>query len=83
MDKIFDVYCKMIELLPHEPSRIWTNGDEILSSKEEIVEAIADVFDAMQDGGNVMSTGYYDPVQDERDHVVDWNTGYYYAQLAD
>lgn len=42
-------------------------------------EGIADLLETM---GFDVNTGYYDPVEDERNHEVDRNTGYYYVTIC-
>ena len=68
------------ELLDHRLHvKLWTNGDEILSKTESVIEGIADLLDSL---GYDVNTGYYDPVEDERNHEVDRNTGYYYVTIC-
>lgn len=59
--------------------KLWTNGDEILGKNEERIEGIADLFESI---GFDVRTGYYDPAEDERNHEVDRNTGYYYMTIG-
>lgn len=73
MDAIF-------ELLPKEPSNIWTDGTDILCKTESMAEAIADLFDAMF-RTPIAHTGYYDPEEDERNNEVTESTGYYYVDF--
>lgn len=84
MDDFDDLWSAILAKLPTEPPeprdriRLWTNGDEILGMSELRIEGIADLFDAL---GFVAHTGYYDPVEDNRNDQVDYNTGYYYVSL--
>lgn len=76
------VYNEMLLLLPNEPlenCEYWAAGDTIMCASENSCNALADVFDAL--GGDAC-TGYYDPVEDERNGEVDKCTGYWYVDLA-
>ena len=53
---------------------------EILSTDENEVETIANLFDQLY-GEGTMVTGYYDPVEDERNGEVDNHTGFYYVTI--
>lgn len=57
------------------------DGDEILSAEESEVEAIANLFDQLY-GEGTCNTGYYDPIEDERNGEVDAYTGLYYVSIA-
>jgi len=78
---VVELLGKLVELLPHEDARIWAHdGDEILCETEQTAETIADLFDALY-GEETVNTGYYDPVEDERNGETDCRTGYYYVQI--
>lgn len=70
----------IFQLLPNRPSRIWSDGSEILCQTESMAEAIADLFDAMY-GVPIAHTGYYDPDEDERNNEVTESTGFYYVDF--
>ncbi len=73
-------FGNILEALPTMPSAsgsIWTNGDAILCSTEDAANALADLIDALKIGDAV--TGFYDPVEDERNNEVDSFTGFYYV----
>lgn len=57
------------------------NRDEILSTEESEVEAIANLFDQLY-GEGTCNTGYYDPEEDKRNDEVDTYTGLYYVTIA-
>lgn len=57
---------------------IATNGEEILFKYDRDCERIADLLDTYVFGSRECHTGYYDPVEDERDDCVDANTGWHY-----
>lgn len=57
------------------------DGTEILSADESEIEALANFFDQLYGEGTV-NTGYYDPVEDERNNEVDAYTGLYYVTIA-
>lgn len=54
-------------------------GNEILCDSEARAEAIGDFLEAL--GFNYVRTGYYDPVEDERNGEVDDYTGWYYVDF--
>ena len=60
-----------------------TNADrtEVLSTSESEIEALANLFDQLYGEGTV-NTGYYDPIEDERNGEVDAYTGLYYVTIA-
>ncbi len=60
-------------------NKIWYEGTEILCDTEGRAEAIADFLEAL--GFNYVSTGYYDPVEDERNDDVGLYTGWYYVNF--
>ena len=83
-----NLFREIIAKLPTEPEdvldtrqivRLWTNGDEILGKNEDRIEGIANLLEAI---GFDVNTGYYDPLEDERNHEVDRNTGYYYVTIC-
>lgn len=57
------------------------DGTEILSSNENEIEILADLFDQLYGVGTV-NTGYYDPEEDKRNDEVDAYTGMYYVSIA-
>ena len=58
-----------------------SNRDEILSTEESEVEAIANLFDQLY-GEGTCNTGFYDSEEDERNGEVDAYTGLYYVTIA-
>lgn len=74
--------------LPHNPEKaLWNHGkiwsedsDEILCKDKQTATAIADLIDAIY-GESITNTGYYDPVEDERNGDVDSRTGYWYVAV--
>ena len=56
------------------------DGTEILSSNENEIEALANLFDQLYEEGTC-NTGYYDPEEDERNNEVDAYTGLYYVTI--
>ena len=51
--------------------------DEILCDTEAMAEGVADLLEAL--GFSYVRTGYYDPVEDERNGEVDDYTGWWYV----
>lgn len=66
--------------LAEDTNSFWFDGDEILCRKERQAEALADFFDDLYAYPTV-STGYYDPVVDERNGEVNDHTGWYYVTI--
>lgn len=58
-----------------------SSRDEILSTEESEVEAIANLFDQLY-GEGTCNTGYYNPEEDKRNNEVDAYTGLYYVTIA-
>ena len=54
----------------------WTDGEQILCKTEAEVDIIADFLEDL--GFDCLNTGYYDPIEDEREGCVDDHTGYWY-----
>ena len=54
----------------------WTDGEEILCKTEDQAETIANFLEDL--GFDSLNTGYYDPIEDEREGCVDDYTGYWY-----
>lgn len=61
-------------------NKFWSDGTMILSKSEEAIDALADLFDQL---GGESHTGYYDPIEDEKEGKVDQYTGYYYLEVED
>lgn len=63
---------------------VWSSGYEILCKTEAGADALADVFEtlyASQGEEILINTGYYDPVEDERNNEVDSFTGWWYVNI--
>jgi hypothetical protein len=63
---------------------IWSAGDEILCKTESADDALADMFETLyvaQGEEILINTGYYDPVEDERNNEVDGFTGWWYVNI--
>ena len=63
---------------------IWTTGNEILCKTEEVANALADMFECLYKAHGeeiIVNTGYYDPVEDERNGEVDRYTGWWYINI--
>lgn len=80
-----ELYYKMLQLLPKEPlngCEYWVAGDTIICASEKSCNALADVFDALDNYGCNACTGYFDRIEDERNGEVDRCTGYWYVDIA-
>lgn len=63
---------------------VWGVGDEILCRTESAADAIADLLESLYraDGEEALvRTGYYDPVEDERNGETDRFTGWWYVNV--
>lgn len=55
----------------------------ILNASESKIEALADLFDQLYGYGfGSATTGYYDPIEDEKNNEVDIYTGLYYLTIV-
>lgn len=77
---------KITERLRDFPEgEIWTqDGDEILCKTETAANVIADMFTTLYktQGDEInVTTGYYDPEEDEKNNEVDVRTGWYYVDV--
>lgn len=80
--RVTDLLLNLVKFLPNEDARIWAyDDDEILCETEQTAETIADLFDALY-GEQTVNTGYYDPIEDERNGETDCRTGYYYVMIC-
>ena len=64
---------------------IWSTGDEILVKTESAADAIADMLETLyktQGEEVLIYTGYYDPVEDEKNGEVDRYTGWWYVNIG-
>lgn len=77
---------KITDRLPENPEgNIWTTGDEIFCKTEEVADALADMFECLYKAHGeeiIINTGYYDPVEDERNGEVDRFTGWWYVNIG-
>lgn len=71
------IWTYLIEsLLENEENNthgFWTDGTDILCKTEEEAKSVANFLEDM--GFDSISTGYYDPDEDERNGCVDEKTG--------
>ena len=81
---IEDVFKMIFANLPNEPAKpghFWSpESGEILIDNEVRAEAVADFIEDLV-GGQIVTTGYYDPEEDERNGETDQYTGYYYVSI--
>ena len=71
-------------LRDYSEGSVWSSGYEILCRTEEGADALADMFETLyaEQGEEVLiNTGYYDPVEDERNNEVDSFTGWWYVNI--
>lgn len=63
---------------------VWSSGYEILCQTEDGASALADLFEtlyATQGEYVLVNTGYYDPIEDEKNNEVDSFTGWWYVNI--
>ena len=61
---------------------MWADGDMIYCDSEKLSDALRAIIEAAdKDDSAVVLTGYYDPVEDERDGTVDKYTGWWYVDI--
>lgn len=72
-------------LRDYSEGEIWTSdGDEILCKTESVAKTIADLFETLyktQGDDVIINTGYYDPIEDERNNETDYRTGWWYVNM--
>lgn len=79
----FEIIVKRIE--EEQNNNIWSVGDEILCKTESAANTLADMLELLyrSQGEDVLiNTGYYDPVEDERNGEVDRYTGWWYVNIG-
>ena len=93
IDKVDKIMKNIMALLPEiydkevdddfKETHFLTTPDhtEILSTSEEEIETLANFIDQLY-GEGVCNTGYYDPIEDERNGEVDAYTGMYFVSIA-
>lgn len=85
MNKIDWFYAIAERLRDYSEGDVWSSGDEILCKTEEVADALADMFESLyktQDEEILVNTGYYDPVEDERNGELDRFTGWWYVNIG-
>ena len=62
---------------------MWTDGDMILCDSKELCDTVVTILEMGDEGnGDVrVLSGYYDPVEDERDGAVNKYTGWWYVSI--
>ncbi len=71
-------------LRDYSEGNIWTDGNEILCKTESASDAIADMLETLYktQGEEIkITTGYYDPEEDKRNHEEDKYTGWWYVTI--
>lgn len=71
-------------LRDYSEGEIWSSGDEILCKTESAAEAVADMLEmlyAAQGEDISVCTGYYDPIEDERNGELDRLSGWWYVNI--
>lgn len=80
-----DWFAEIAERLrDYSEGSVWATGDEILCRTESAADAIADLIESLYraDGEEALvRTGYYDPVEDERNGETDRFTGWWYVNV--
>jgi len=72
--------CEQLPGNPRNPNDLWSDGSQLLSPNEELINQIADLFEGTY-CGLCMVTGYYDPEEDARNGDTDEFTGSYYLDI--
>lgn len=76
---VFQILANSLPREPESDSAFWYDGgDDILCRTAELADTLADWLD---DHGYCSVTGYFDPVDDEREKCVDQLTGWYYVTI--
>ena len=84
-DERFEWFALITERLrDYSDEEVWSDGTEILCRTESAAEAIADLLWQLYNsqGDEVtVTTGYYDPEEDERNGERDRYTGWWYVGI--
>lgn len=74
------------DLRDYPEGEIWSIGNEILCKTKSAADAIADMLETLyrikKREDVQVYTGYYDPVEDERNGEEDWCTGWWYVNIG-
>ena len=84
IDNIFkQIAAELPKASEREGDEFCTNDDgtEILCINEPEIDVIANLFDQLY-GESTVTTGYYDPEDDDRNNERDEYTGLYYVSIA-
>lgn len=71
-------------LRDYSDGEVWSSGDEILCKTESAAEAISDMIWQLyraQGESVTLTTGYYDPEEDQRNGQKDRFTGWWYVDI--
>lgn len=71
-------------LRDYSDGEVWSSGDEILCKTESAAEAISDMIWQLyraQGESVTLTTGYYDPEEDQRNGQEDRFTGWWYVDI--
>ena len=62
---------------------LWSDDSVILCDSKELCDTIVTILETADEGsgGIRVLSGYYDPVEDERDDAVDEYTGWWYVDI--
>lgn len=75
-----DIWAYLLESLKENEENakhgFWTDGEEILCKTEGDVNSVVNFLEDC--GFSDLTTGYYDPEEDNRNGETDCRTGYYY-----
>ena len=78
----YDVIAQ--NLRDYSDGEVWSSGDEILCKTESAAEAISDMIWQLyraQGESVTLTTGYYDPEEDQRNGQEDRFTGWWYVDI--
>ena len=78
----YDVIAQ--NLRDYSDGEVWSSGDEILCKTESAAEAISDMIWQLyraQGESVTLTTGYYDPEEDQRNGQEDKFTGWWYVDI--
>lgn len=80
-----EYFDKIYDALSHHPTENYrAEGGEILAKTEQACNDLADLIESLymeQDEEVLITTGYYDPAEDEKTGEVDSFTGWYYIDM--
>lgn len=79
VDELLELIHTLLPNSSENSPKFWSDGSEILTKTVEQATVIADFLETL--GCEPLNTGFFNPIEDERNNEVDEFTGYYYVTV--